>query len=178
LDLINTEGKKNNIGKIQVRILPEGIRWKKSLCPWVESFFGTGNTDSIKYDSLSDNTYIWILSDKRFKHMYYIAEWNVEGFFNYDSIKIILDSVTEFESYSISSIKFILHKNGNLEYQNYANGDCGIIHKSGSYNIISSDGSIYSYSKTKPIKLYSDNGFIEIKTSGEININNNFSVLV
>ena len=172
----DTEGKKNNIGKIQVRILPEGKNWKTSLCPWAEPFFGTGNIDSIKYNSLSVDTYVWVFASKGFKHVYYVGEWNVESFFSYSSIQDIIDSVTEFGEYNIGQIKFELHKNGNLIYENLNNGDCGYIHKSGSYSIISSDGSIYVYSKTKPIKLYTNNGFIEIKSSGQVSINDNLTI--
>lgn len=175
--VITSIGTGENIGRVQVKPIPQGIGWLDSYCPWALPFFGFGSDVSNSFEGFKANTLLWILYDKSFLNVYYLSEYAIKGFFDISSINNLLSTISELGEYDLNKIKFTFYKNGSLFYTNKETGDSAIIHKSGAYILINKDGEIYTNSKSKKTKIYNDNGFFLLEEDGTINLNNHLTVI-
>lgn len=144
-------------GKIQIKILPEFNDIRDSDLPWAKPFFNMGmSAKEFNKITPKKDSKIWVLADIYFEEIFYLSGVYIDGFFDYASVKDKIDEIDETSSTSSPNIDFIKFDNDNILFNNIVNGDIGILHTSGSYYLIKSDGKIYMYNGTIKIKIEDD----------------------
>ncbi|MBD3216588.1 MAG: hypothetical protein GF311_28495 [Candidatus Lokiarchaeota archaeon] len=130
-------------GRIQVKIIPELKDIKDADAPWAKPFTTkqdkTGNT--LKKDYFPKGSLIRVLVSKDWQSFYYLDNLFLQGLFNFDTAASLLDGVSPI-SYDYVTLEFKLYENGNLWFNDNANGTTGIIHNTGKYVVLDADGNI------------------------------------
>lgn len=163
----------NEKGAIKIRVLPQFKDIKESLLPWAQPLLSTGmNASEYSFTPPQIGSLVWIIfSDRFWKSPYWIPGYFINGFFDYTTVKSLLDSATDVSDSDYPNINFSLLPDGSIIFNNTDNGEIGTIHNSGAYSIFDSSGNVYTYSGSSTQKLYNDNGSIEIASNGQVSIN-------
>lgn len=145
LDLYYAEVTDNNDeekrAKLQIRILPEFKNMKESLLPWARPFMSSGfSTTEHSMKLPEQGSKIWVLTNDKFTYFRYLCGSPIEGLFNYDSIKSSLDTITELSDSAYPNIDFELLNDGSIRFNNRISGDMGVLHNTGTYSIIDTNG--------------------------------------
>lgn len=190
-------------GKIKIKILPHMKDIEENLLPWYDPFLGTGNNQELSFSPPEVGTNIFVIVESTsFRNGFYLSPTHIEGFFDYSGIKSSLNSVTELSSNNYPEIEFKRFNTGTIIFHNKINGDIGLLHSSGTYQIIDSNGYFYINQKdgneitcnNTGIKIEDSNGnTFDLKSSGvsiedsngnsidmgstSVKINNNLEVL-
>jgi hypothetical protein len=162
----------DELGKIQVRVIPDLMDVKKEeLLPWVSPFISllSTNTKSMFLPEVGGFVWVFFVDEEMYLDGFYIPAHFNTGAFEFDSIKNNIDGISELGNVTYPSVNYFLTKAGNLYFENTTNGECGILHKSGAYQVISSGGSFY---------IKNGNGNITLLDTGTVAINDNFTVEV
>jgi len=160
----------DKLGKIQVRLLPQMKEVKKSLLPWYDPLWGTGKMGQSSFNPPEIGSVIIVFpSSETLRNGYYMGGDHIEGFFDYSAVKTIIDSASEVTDSEYPNVKFLLHPDGTVEFHNNRTGDRGIVHSSGSYQIIDKDGNFY---------FVHNDGAIISKDSSGITIQDSTAIVV
>jgi hypothetical protein len=143
------------LSRVQIRVLPEMKDVQAKYLPWAVPHGGEGMaSDNMTHNPPEKNSHIWVyFLDKYFKSPYYIGARFIQGLCNYSGVTTSLGSITEIGSMVYPNPRFILHKDGTIEFHNSVTGAHGVYHKSGSYMIFDPSGNIYISKGTNKIKM-------------------------
>lgn len=170
-DSSHPDGKK--LGRAQIKVLPEHKDVNDSQCPWFYPFLATKNTSEYSFDPPPIGSLVFILSVPEFVGgAFYLPASFINGFFDADSIDTELGSVSEISAGSYPQLSFNKTSDGSIMFHNKTNGAMGILHKSGSYIVISESGDIVQRSSsTSSIQINTDGTIVvagEVSLTGEI----------
>ena len=159
----------DEIGRIQVRILPEMIGVDNDLLPWVRPFNVGGMTrNEFSFNPPPENSRVWVMFiDKYYKKGYYLSGQHIDGFFSYVTAKNKAEQTGE-SGTAYPNLKFYMMEDGGLIFYNTQTGNMGAVHKDGSY----------VYLQGNSIVLNNGTGMIEMQSNGTVDINGNLTVSV
>jgi len=163
----------DKLGLIQIRILPQMKDIKKDLLPWAKPFINKGfsaSTQSLNLPNEGDKIYVYV--DKDYRIFYYVTGAYIEGLFNYADIKSSLGAVTELSDKEYPNINFELKTDGTIFFHNRISGDTGLLHSTGTYFIIDTNGYIF-LSEVSGNKISIDDSgiLVEDKNSNTVTMN-------
>lgn len=176
----------DQLGKLQIRILPEFVDMKEALLPWARPFMSAGfsaTEHSMKLPEIGSK--IWVVCNDKFTYFRYLFGSPIEGLFDYAAIKTDLDTITELSDSVYPNVDFELMNDGSISFHNRVSGDHGFFHNTGTYHIIDTNGYIY-ISEMSGSKITIDNtGIIVADKNGNnitmgtssVMINDNLEVL-
>lgn len=155
--------------KIKVRLLPEMKDAQEDHLPWVYPFL----VDSMTKDTYSHyfpevDSLVWcFFTSESFHTGYYIPSVFLEDVFDYSAIEDAIDNIEEIDSPSYPQAKFTQYKDGTTIFRNTETGETGIYHSSGTYTVIDKNGGVF-VKGVDDIKLYNDNGTMQLLKDGTI----------
>lgn len=163
----------DELGKIQVRILPEMIDVTDDLLPWAACYQnGIGITDNSGIHKIpeKDSFIRVIVEDWPYMQVIrYISDDYIEGKYIYSKFSDV--SIDELEEQTYPQPIFQRFEDGTIEFHNSSTGEHGTYYKNGSYFIHDSSGNLYLNNKDKELKIYNNSGFFQLKTDGSIELN-------
>jgi len=164
-DSTHPDGKK--LGRIQAKVLPEGKDVLDSMCPWFRPFLATTDSSEYSFNPPPEGALVWLISTPEFQNIaFYLPASFIDGFFNTVAIESGLAAITEADVGTYPDIAFTKTADGSIMFHNKNNGAMGIMHKSGSYVVITEAGQIVQRSSlTSSIQMDSSG---EILVSGAI----------
>lgn len=171
----------DQLGKIQVRILPEMLNFKTSDLPWAGKYNqGTGCSADVGLHELPEiNSYVRVIIEDwpLLKRIRYISDDYIEGLYVY-SKSSDLDSITELGTQTYPQPFFKSYKDGTIEFHNSTTGEHGTFFSNGEYYLKDATGNIFVNTKAKSCKVYNNNGYLELKSNGNLELNGNTKHLV
>jgi len=163
----------NKKGLIQVRIFPEMMDFTTSELPWASKYsIGTGISSNNGIHELPevDSFIRVVIEDWPFlQRIRYISDDYVEGLYIYSKVSSL--SISELGTQTYPQPFFKCYKDGTVQFHNTETGEHGVFFKGGGYFLQDSTGNFFLNSKTKGIKAYNNNGKIELKVDGKIELN-------
>jgi hypothetical protein len=158
------------LSRIKVKILPEFKDIKNNAhLPWARPFTVHGmSSNSYSHTPPEIDDKVWVLGNEYLTELYYINGAFIDGFFDASTVETSLGNITEAVTTTYPDLKFYQLADGTILFYNSSSGDVGIYHSTGSYLVIKSTGAFYSYTKAQEAKIYNDNGYLLLNSSGEI----------
>jgi hypothetical protein len=154
LDLLNCDvidnddtnaGDNVHLSRIRIRPTPEMNSIDESLLPWARPLFNEGMKDGNFSHSVPEKgSKVWcIFLDAYYKQGYYITGQFIDGFFNWEGVKNVLENkIDAIGSQVYPNPRFTQLPDGSIIFNNTATGEMGILHNSGTYAVINSKGGI------------------------------------
>lgn len=176
----NNSENKNQSSKdsyIKVRIIPELKDVGENDLPWVRPFTGLGMGLSLfehNPPEINDNVWVFFKDEPYWKEGFYISGRYIDGLFDYT--KWDDGKIPDKDTSAYPNPRFWYIPDGSIFFIDYDTGDKGVLNNNGTYILMKGNGEIYYYLKDKSLKIHNDNGFFEIKSNGQFNVNNNFTV--
>jgi len=163
----------DKLGRLKIRVYPELVDVKESLLPWVERFKGVSTDGRQVFDPLSVGTLLWVLVSEDWTLFYWVGEYNQNGKISFSDVESTLSSITDLGSFSYEFCRVQTYEDGTIILHNLDSGTLGIIHSSGSYVILSSDGGVliksgnseFSIDETGKYKI--STGSVDLKSTLE-----------
>lgn len=155
--------------RIQVRLLPEMKDAQKDHLPWVYPFMSSSMTaDSYSHSFPEEDSLVWcFFTSESFHTGYYIPSVFLKDVFDYSVIEDAIDNIEEIDSPTYPQAQFTQYKDGTIVFRNTETGETGIHHSSGTYTVIDKNGAVF-VKGVSDIKLYNDNGSMELLEDGTI----------
>jgi len=159
--------------KIKVRIYPEFIDIKDSELPWIYPYSNgkDGQKDVGKRQIPENDSYIRVaILDNFWQEIFY-----VEGQFLIDNkLYTLFDTSLKSKVSEIGNqtypqpCSFESFKDGSCCFRNTNTGEYCLLHNSGSYFFIDTDGNFFINSNLKDIKFYNQTGTMTIDIAGKL----------
>jgi len=165
--------------RVKIKVIPEMKDVEDKNLPWALPFNTMGmNASTFTHNPPVKDTNIWVFFlDTYFKMPYYITGRFIEGLFGYsDKINTPLSNISEIGSLNYPNPRAILLPDNSLLFYNTETKEKGIYNQNGTYIFINSGGELFINVKDQSAKIYGNSGYIELKSSGQFDINGHLTV--
>ena len=160
----------DNLGRIQVRILPELSESAEADLPWVGAFTSITNGDgkSFSHSPPAKGSPVWtVFTDDYLQVGFYLGGPTLDNSFDFSAIASALGAIPSLSSQEVEKTEFRRFSDGTITFNNPVTKEFGILHSTGSFSLIRADGTIEAYSKAQ-IKFANDNGSFALAADGNI----------
>ena len=160
---------------IKIKLLPQmlNVDNKDELYPIAYPFISHNNSN----ENIEIGSTVWVLHDPLYQIFYYLGNRYFQGLINgkWDTVSSKLSSVSELSNCDYSNMIWTLEDNGNIKFENKSTSDVGILHKTGTYEIINSSGNITIYHCNGTIIEINDD--VNINATGKLSFGNSSNTL-
>jgi hypothetical protein len=146
----------DQLGRIQVRVIPEMADVEVSLLPWAEPFLGMSTVDKQSFNPVAIDSVLWVAVRESWKSYYFIDEYCVTSKIDFAKLTAIIDGIADLGSYSYNEVRVDSFEDGTIKFHNIISGDMAMIHSSGTYIVIKADGTVISVVGDARIEQASD----------------------
>lgn len=166
IDNIDEEKK----GKIKLRILPEMNALSEDHLPWAEPLInnrsGSSKETALIHHVPEIDSFVYCTVSEDWTSFYYIEESpSIASKYQYDeSLELITTAIEDLEEQTYPQPSYSKTKDGSITFLNTETGEQGLVHPSGLFTHIRSNGTIKIKSMDTTVEIL-ENGSIDIISS-------------